>query len=70
LLAAVLASDAPCTEAAVRSDLFPNESRNLLYGARWLVLLPRIWRHRRAIRAAPAGAGVRALVRGRRRRGS
>ena len=36
LLAEVLASDAPYTEATVRSDMFPGESRNLLYGARVL----------------------------------
>lgn len=36
LLAEVLASNAPYTEATVRSDLFPGESRNLLYGARVL----------------------------------
>jgi chemotaxis signal transduction protein len=34
LLAQVLASDAPYTEAAVRSDLFPAESRNLFYAVR------------------------------------
>jgi chemotaxis signal transduction protein len=34
LLAAVLASDAPYTEATVQSDLFPGESRNLLYATR------------------------------------
>ncbi len=36
LLAEVLASGAAYTEAAVRSDLFPGESRNLLYGVRVL----------------------------------
>jgi chemotaxis signal transduction protein len=36
LLAEVLASAAPYTEATVRSDLFPGESRNLLYGTRVL----------------------------------
>lgn len=36
LLAEVLASNAPYTEATVRCDLFPGESRNLLYGARVL----------------------------------
>jgi len=36
LLAEVLASSAPYVEATVRSDLFPGESRNLLYGARVL----------------------------------
>ncbi len=36
LLAEVLAGSAPYTEATVRSDLFPGESRNLLYGARVL----------------------------------
>jgi chemotaxis signal transduction protein len=34
LLAEVLAGDAPYVEATVRSDMFPGESRNLLYGAR------------------------------------
>jgi hypothetical protein len=34
LLAEVLASAAPYSEATVRSDLFPGESRNLLYGTR------------------------------------
>ena len=34
MLAEVLASDAAYTEATVRSDMFPGESRNLLYGAR------------------------------------
>lgn len=34
LLAEVLASDAPYTEAAVCSELFPNESRNLFYAVR------------------------------------
>lgn len=34
LLRQVLASDAPYTEAAVRSDLFPGESRNLFYAVR------------------------------------
>jgi hypothetical protein len=36
LLAEVLASDAPYVEATVCSDLFPGESRNLLYGTRVL----------------------------------
>ncbi|TWI66189.1 chemotaxis signal transduction protein [Pseudoduganella lurida] len=36
LLDEVLASSAPYTEAAVRNDLFPGESRNLLYGTRVL----------------------------------
>ena len=36
LLRDVLASTAPYTEATARSDLFPGESRNLLYGARVL----------------------------------
>ncbi|WP_332879352.1 chemotaxis protein CheW [Massilia sp. S19_KUP03_FR1] len=36
MLAEVLASHAPYTEATVRSDLFPGESRNLLYGTRVL----------------------------------
>jgi chemotaxis signal transduction protein len=36
LLAEVLASSAPYTEATVCSDMFPGESRNLLYGARVL----------------------------------
>ncbi len=36
LLAAVLASHAPYTEATVQSDMFPGESRNLLYGTRVL----------------------------------
>jgi chemotaxis signal transduction protein len=36
LLAEVLASDAPYVEATACSDLFPGESRNLLYGARVL----------------------------------
>jgi len=36
MLAEVLASHAPYTEATVRSDMFPGESRNLLYGTRVL----------------------------------
>ena len=36
LLAEVLASSAPYTEATVCSDMFPGESRNLLYGVRVL----------------------------------
>jgi chemotaxis signal transduction protein len=36
LLAEVLAGSAPYVEATVQSDLFPGESRNLLYGARVL----------------------------------
>lgn len=36
LLAEVLASDAPYTEATVRSELFPDESRNLFYATRVL----------------------------------
>lgn len=36
MLAEVLASSAPYTEATVRSDMFPGESRNLLYGTRVL----------------------------------
>ncbi len=36
MLTEVLASSAPYTQAMVRSDMFPGESRNLLYGARVL----------------------------------
>lgn len=36
LLAEVLAGSAPYTEATARSEMFPGESRNLLYGARVL----------------------------------
>jgi chemotaxis signal transduction protein len=36
MLSEVLASHAPYTEATVQSDMFPGESRNLLYGTRVL----------------------------------